>query len=221
MRVGAGAGKRAAAGADERPHHGRGRSAKRHRVVGGAHKGRHAGGRLDHDSQGARPASSGEHAGLVRDIHAIAIERLGIIDQPGNRLGELALLEGEDTTIAGTDRGDRGAVDGGLRIARPRWEFACILRHGVRKGVDRHSDTIDGLGRDQGQTATAEHLGRTLDGKPMRLPRSLVYPIDRLHVYASPLRSGASLFTVGHSRTKRSIYLPRAHVGLVSGSSSR
>ena len=60
-----------------------------------------------------------------------------------------------------------------------------------------------------------------IDGKPMRLARSLVYPIDRLHVYASPLRSGASLFTEGHSRTKHSTYLPRAHVGLVSGFSSR
>ena len=69
--------------------------------------------------------------------------------------------------------------------------------------------------------ASFDTIGRALDGKPMRLARSLVYPIDRLHVYASPLRSGASLFTVGHSRTKRSTYLPRAHVGLVSGSSSR
>ena len=221
MRVGARAGKWTAAGADERLHHRRGRRAKSHRVIGGAHKGRHAGGCLNHDSQGSRPASSREYAGLVRDIHAIAVECLGIIDQPGNRLGELALLEGKDTTIPGTECGDRGAVDGGLRISRPRWEFACILGHGVREGVDCHGDTVDGLGRDQSQAAAAEHLGRALDGKPMRLARSLVYPIDRLHVYASPLRSGASLFTVGHSRTKRSTYLPRAHVGLVSGSSSR
>ena len=156
MRVGAGAGKGAAADADERLHHGRGRSAKCHRVVGGAHKGRHAGGRLDHDSQGARPASSGEHAGLVRDIHAIAVECLGIIDQPGNRLGELALLEGKDTTIAGTECGDRGAVDGGLRIARPRQRFTCILWNGIREGVDRHGDTVDRLGWNKRQAAATE-----------------------------------------------------------------
>ena len=134
---------------------------------------------------------------------------------------EFALFEGKDTAITGTERGDRGAVDGGLRIARPRQRFTCILRNGIREGVDRHGDTVDRLGRDQRQAAATKHLGRALDGKPMRLARSLVYPIDRLHVYASPLRSGASLFTVGHSRTKRSTYLPRAHVGLVSGCSSR
>lgn len=55
----------------------------------------------------------------------------------------------------------------------------------------------------------------------MRLTRSFEYPIDRLHAYASPLRSGESLFTEGHSRTKRLIHLSTAHVGLVSGSSSR
>ena len=221
MRVGAGAGKGAATGANERLHHGRGRSAKCHRVVGSAHKGRHAGGCLDHDSQGSRPASSREYAGIFRDIHAIAVECFDAIDQPSDGLRELTLLESEDTAIAGAERRNCGAIDGSLRIARPRWEFACILGHGVREGVDCHGDTVDGLGRNQGQAAAAEHLGRALDGKPMRLARSLVYPIDRLHVYASPLRSGASLFTVGHSRTKHSTYLPRAHVGLVSGSSSR
>ena len=221
MRVGARTGKGTAAGANERLHHGRGRRAKSHRVVGGTHKGRHAGGRLDHDSQGSRPASSREYASLFGDIQAIAVECFGIINQPGDRLGELALLEGKDAAVAGTERRDRGAIDDSLRIARPRWEFACILGHGVREGVDRHGDTVDGLGRDQGQAAAAEHLGRALDGEPMRLARSLVYPIDRLHVYASPLRSGESLFTEGHSRTKHSAYLPRAHVGLVSGSSSR
>ena len=221
MCIGARTGKWAATGANERLYHGRGRRAKSHRVVGGTHKGRHAGSRLDHNSQGARPASSGKYACLFWDIHAVAVEGLGIIDQPGDRLGELTLLEGKDATVAGTERGHRGAVDGSLRIARPRQRFACILGHGVREGVDCHSDAIDGLGWDQGQAATAEHLGRTLDGEPMRLARSLEYPIDRLHVYASPLRSGESLFTEGHSRTKRLTYLSTAHVGLVSGYSSR
>lgn len=92
----------------------------------------------------------------MRDIHAIAIECLGIINQPGNRLRELALLEGKDTTIAGTECGDRGAVDGGLRIARPRWEFACILGHGVREGIDRHGDTVDRLGWNKRQAAATE-----------------------------------------------------------------
>ena len=221
MCIGTGTGKRTAAGADERLHHRRGRRAKCHRAVCSAHKDRHAGSRLDHDSQGAWPASSGKHASLFGDIHAVAVEGLGTINQPSHSLRELALLESKDAAVAGTERRDRGAIDDSLRIARPRWEFSCILRHGVRKGVDCHSDTIDGLGRDQGQTATAEHLGRTLDGKPMRLARSLVYPIDRLHAYASPLRSGKCLFAEGHFRTKRLTHLPRAHVGLVSGRSSR
>ncbi len=125
--VGARAGKGTAAGADERLDHGRGRSAKCHRVVGGAHKGRHTGGRLDHDSQGSRPASSRKYAGIFRDIHAIAVECFGIINQPGDRLGELALLEGKDAAVAGTERRDRGAVNGGMRIARPQQGFACIL----------------------------------------------------------------------------------------------
>ena len=123
MRVGAGAGKRATAGADERLHHGRGRSAKCHGVVGSTHKGRHAGSRLDHDSQGSRPASLGKRAGPFRNIYAVAVEGPGITDQPGDRLGELALLEGKDAAVAGTERRDRGAIDDSLRIARPRWEF--------------------------------------------------------------------------------------------------
>ena len=161
MCVGARAGKGTAAGADERLDHGRGRSAQGHGVVGSTHKGRHAGSRLDHDSQGSRPASSRKYASLFGDIHAIAVERLDAIDQPGDRLGEFTLLESEDTAVAGTERRDRGAIDGSLRIARPRWEFACILGHGVREGVDRHGDTVNRLGRDQRQAAgsTASRCG--------------------------------------------------------------
>ena len=112
--VGARAGKGTAAGADERLDHGRGRSAQGHGVVGSTHKGRHAGGCLNHDSQGSRPASSREYAGIFRDIHAIAVERLDTIDQPSDGLREFTLLESEDTAVAGTERRDRGAIDGSL-----------------------------------------------------------------------------------------------------------
>ena len=117
MRVGARTGKGAAAGANERLDHGRGRSAQGHGVVGSAHKGRHTGSCLDHDSQGSRPASSREYAGIFRDIHAIAVECFDAIDQPSDGLCELTLLESEDTAIAGAERRDRGAIDGGLRVA--------------------------------------------------------------------------------------------------------
>ena len=92
----------------------------------------------------------------MRDIHAIAIECLGIINQPGDRLRELALLEGKDTTIAGTECGDRGAVDGDLRIARPRQRFTCILWNGIREDVDCHGDTVDRLGWNKRQATATE-----------------------------------------------------------------
>ena len=156
VRVGAGAGKRTATSTDERLHHGRSRRAKGHRAVGGAHKGRHAGGCLDHDSQGARPASSGKRAGPFRNIYTVAVEGPGITDQPGDRLGKLALLEGKDATVTGTECGHCGAIDGSLRITRPRWEFACILGHGVREGVDCHGDTVDRLGWNKRQATATE-----------------------------------------------------------------